>query len=59
MRHKHCLTWNMVRNTEKRGKWEMLTVGHGAWGQIGKSWKMRNTQCRTWNMVRNTQKSGK
>ena len=27
MRHKHCKTWNMARNTQKRGNWEMHTVG--------------------------------
>ena len=27
MRHKHCLTWNMARNTQKLGKREMQTVG--------------------------------
>ena len=28
---KHCLTWNMARNTQKRGKCEMHTVGPGIW----------------------------
>ena len=28
MRNKHCSTWNMARNTEYVGKWEMHTVGH-------------------------------
>ena len=27
MRHKHSMTWNMARNTEKREKLEMPTVG--------------------------------
>jgi hypothetical protein len=25
MRHKHCMTWNMARNTQKHGKGEMHT----------------------------------
>uniref|UniRef100_A0A0V1KJN6 Uncharacterized protein n=1 Tax=Trichinella nativa TaxID=6335 RepID=A0A0V1KJN6_9BILA len=29
MRHKHCLTWNMERNTQKHGKREIQTVGPG------------------------------
>ena len=31
MRNAHCRTWNMVRNTEYRGKGEMLTVGTIMW----------------------------
>ena len=31
MRHKHCMNWNMARNTEKREKREMHTVGLGVW----------------------------
>ena len=31
MRHKHCFTWNIARNTQKRGKLEMNTVGPGVW----------------------------
>jgi hypothetical protein len=31
MRHKHCRTWNMMRNTEKGRKCEMNTVGPGIW----------------------------
>ena len=27
MRHIHCETWNMARNTEKRERREMYTVG--------------------------------
>ena len=29
MRQKHCLTWNLARNTEKVGKCEMHTVELG------------------------------
>ena len=29
MREKCCRTWNMARNTQKRGKLEMHTVGPG------------------------------
>ena len=29
MRNKHSLIWNMVGNTQKRGKLEMHTVGPG------------------------------
>ena len=45
-----------MRNTEKRGKWEMHTVGPGVWPGNWKSWTMRNTHCSTWNMMRNTEK---
>jgi hypothetical protein len=31
MSHKHCMTWNMVRNTEKREKGKLHTVGPGIW----------------------------
>ena len=31
MRHTHCRTWNMVRNSEKREKCEIYTVGPGLW----------------------------
>ena len=31
MRQKHSLTWNMARNTQKRGKLEMHTIGLGIW----------------------------
>ena len=31
MRTAHCRIWNMVRSTEKFGKCEMHTVGHGIW----------------------------
>jgi hypothetical protein len=56
MRHKHCLTCNIARNTEKVGKWEMHTLGSVIWWENFKSWKMRNTHCRTWNMSRYTEK---
>ena len=29
MRHKHCMTWNIARNTEKGGKCEIYSVGPG------------------------------
>jgi hypothetical protein len=29
MRHKHCMTWNMARSTEKLEKLEMPNVGPG------------------------------
>jgi len=32
-RKSHRRTWNMARNTEKRGKSEMNTVGPGLRGQ--------------------------
>ena len=31
MRQKHSLTWNMARNTQKRGKLEMHSVGPRIW----------------------------
>ena len=39
MRHKHCKTWNMARNTQKRGNWEMHTVGPGVWRETLKNMK--------------------
>ena len=30
MRHKHSLTWNMSRNTEKVGKLKMHTIRRGS-----------------------------
>ena len=49
----------MARNTEKRGKWEMLTVGPGLWRVNFKTWKTRHKQSMTWNMARNTEKRKK
>jgi len=37
MRHKHCLTLNMVRKTENVGKWKMHSIGPGIWGENWKS----------------------
>ena len=54
MRQKHCLTWNMVRNTENGRKWEMHTVGTGIWQENWKTCKMRHKHCINWNMSRNT-----
>jgi hypothetical protein len=31
MKNAHWRTWNMVRNTEKHGKWEMFPVGPRLW----------------------------
>jgi hypothetical protein len=31
MRNTHCRTWKMARNSEKREKAEIQTVGHGIW----------------------------
>ena len=40
MRYENCLIWNIVRNTEKREKWKMHTVGPGIWQktEIGGKW---------------------
>ena len=60
MRNAQYRTWNMASNTEKRGKWEMLTVVHGLlrekWKKCGK-WDKK--YCMTWNMVRKTEKREK
>jgi hypothetical protein len=45
--------------TEKRGIWEMHTVGPGIWPENWNSRIMRNTHFRTWNMARKTEKGGK
>ena len=31
MRNKHGRTWNIAKNTEKRGKWDTNTVGPRIW----------------------------
>ena len=31
MRHKHSMTWNMARNTQTLGKWEINSIGPGIW----------------------------
>ena len=40
----------MARNSEKREKWEMHTVGLEFGENIEKTWKMRYTHFKTWNM---------
>ena len=52
MRHKHCMTWNMARNTEKREKSEIYTLGPGIWRENCKTRNLRNTQSRTLSMSR-------
>jgi hypothetical protein len=49
----------MARNTQKREKGEMQTIGPGIRRENRKSWKFRNAHCRTWNMWRNTEKPEK
>ena len=59
MRHKHCFTCKMEKNTKKRGELEIHTVEPGVWRENRKSRKMRNSQCRTWNKARNSEKTEK
>ena len=40
----HSMTWIMARNTEKRGKWEMHTVGPAIWW---KNWKNEENEKHT------------
>ena len=40
-------TWNMVRNTQKREKGEMHTIGPGIRRETIKTWKMK---CTMWNL---------
>ena len=54
MRHKHCLAWNMARNTQKR-----VHCGPGIWQ---KNWKIKyngNSHNRTGNKARNIEKGRK
>jgi hypothetical protein len=44
MRHKHSMTWNMERNTEKLGKWEMHTVKPEIWQE---NWKKIENETKT------------
>ena len=53
------MTCNMARNTEKREKRELHTVGPGIWQENRKMWKMTHRHCLTLNMMRNTQKMWK
>jgi hypothetical protein len=53
------MTWNIVRNTEKRAKREKHTVVPGIWRENWNTWKMRNKHCLTWNMAGNTEKRGR
>ena len=48
MRHKHCFTWNIARNTQKRGKLEMNTVGPGIWQKTLKN--EQNKECTVQDM---------
>jgi hypothetical protein len=41
------MIWNIMRNTEKLEKGEMLTVGTGIWPENYNTWKMRETHSRT------------
>ena len=52
-------TWNMARNTEKRGKWDINLVWSGIWGENLQMRKMWNPHVRTWNMIRNNEKRAK
>ena len=61
MRHKHCIIWNMARNAEKFGKWEMLTVGPGIWRENWKKhgkWEMHNVGSEIWRKHWKTWKMG-
>ena len=59
MRHKHCLTWNMARNTENGGKWEMHTVGPGNGEKIKNFGKWKKRIVGHQYMARNIQKREK
>ena len=37
------MTWNMVKNNEKRGKCDTHTVGHGIWRETLKN--LKNEKC--------------
>ena len=59
MGNTHCTIWNIVRNNEKREKWEMHTVGPGIWRENWKTWKKRHKDCLTLNMATNNEKDWK
>ena len=44
MRHKHCRIWNMSRNNQKRGNWQIYNVGPGFWWE---NWKMLKNKTQT------------
>ena len=37
MRHKHCMTWKTVRNSQKRRKGEIHTLEPGLWRKTEKN----------------------
>ena len=66
MRNKHCMSWNMARNTEKKEK--MRNAYCRTWHMVRNSNKLlicdinyifQALQCRSWNMARNTEKREK
>ena len=52
MRNTHFRTWNMVRKTEKGGKFR--NVHYRTWNMAKKckSWKIRNINLTTWKMTK-------
>ena len=56
MKNTQGRTWKMARNSEKREKLEMHTVGPRLWRENRKTWKMRHKHCMTWNMAISTEK---
>ena len=56
MREKHCRTWNMGRNTQKRGKFVMYNVGSGIW-QKNKKQKTNKQQKKNLNNVQYERKT--
>ena len=59
IRNSYVRTWYVVRNTEKRGKCEMYTVGQGAWRENLQMRKMKNSHGMTLHMARNTENRAK
>ena len=58
IRNEHSMTWNMAKNTEKRGKWETHTVRPGLSCETLK--KVQNEKCTLFDLEygKNTEKHG-
>ena len=59
MIHKHYMTWNKERSTEKLEKWEMPTVGLGKWWETWKNMENEKHTLYDLEYVEKTNKWGK
>ena len=50
------MTWNIAKNTEKRGKWDTNTVGPRIWLETLKNVENEKYTQQTWTMARKLKK---